>query len=355
MTHITSLYKPSNTSISNIIQLSALLLITMMGAAVTSLMPLIVGAYSDSGKFTAQQVGWLTAADIAGILVASVSAFFWCRRVNWQRYVLAGLVIFMGANFLSTTVSDFFGLTIIRFVAGCGCGVMYAIALAALSDLKKPEVAFGAVVSIQVMFGTVGFFLLPGFIADNDISVIFHFFNLCLLPTLILCLLSFPLNTKHQQIGTLKIKGSTKAAAFIFTGVVVYYFAQGVVWGYLERIGVDAQIIYTDIGIILGVGFALSVIGSIVSGYYVEKLSRRSGLLVTAIIQLPCLFALYQMEPANAYWVYAISTVLYQLMWSFVVPIMMAIFSDVDRSGKLVVVCVSAFKMGLVIGPPLAS
>ena len=33
---------------------------------------------------------------------------------------------------------------------------------------------------------------------------------------------------------------------------------------------------------------------------------------------------------------------------------MMAIFNDIDKSGKLIVLCVSAFKVGLVIGPPVA-
>ena len=45
------------------IQYSCLMLIAMMGAAVTNLMPLIVGAFSDSGQFTTQQVGYLAAGN----------------------------------------------------------------------------------------------------------------------------------------------------------------------------------------------------------------------------------------------------------------------------------------------------
>lgn len=66
----------------SIIQILGALLIAMMGAAVTTLMPLLVGAYTDSGLFTDAQVGWLTSADIAGTLIASASAYFWSRKVN---------------------------------------------------------------------------------------------------------------------------------------------------------------------------------------------------------------------------------------------------------------------------------
>jgi predicted MFS family arabinose efflux permease len=45
----------------------------------------------------------------------------------------------------------------------------------------------------------------------------------------------------------------------------------------------------------------------------------------------------------------------YQIFWSFVVPVMMGIFNDVDPSGRLIVFCLSAFKVGLMLGPPIAA
>jgi MFS family permease len=341
-------------SVEQILQTVGLLLIAMMGAAVTTLMPLLVGAYSDSGLFTDQQVGWLTSADVAGILLASASAFFWSRKVNWRWVTIIGIVGFIVANWLSTSIEQFHLLFMVRFAAGVACGATYAISLAALGDYQRTDRAFGAVVTIQVIFGTVGFWLLPTVLVDFGLAGMFQFFNLCLIPTLLCCLITFPSNKKTAEVGKFTIDGSLAAALYIFIGVVIYYFAQGTVWAYLERIGVTAHLSGADIGVILGLGFAISALGSMLSGYYVEKLGRNSGLYLTAIIQIPCLAALYFMGPDNAYWIYAVTTIVYQVMWSFIVPIMMAIFNEIDKSGKLIVLCVSAFKVGLVVGPPVA-
>ncbi|MDU0113239.1 MFS transporter [Psychrosphaera aquimarina] len=345
----------TNYSMLKVFETLGLLLVAMMGAAVTTLMPLMVGAYSDSGHFTTQQVGWLTSADVAGILIASATAFLWGRRVNWRVVTSLGLLIFIACNIASTHITDFSHLMMIRFVAGVACGASYAISLAAFGDFKKPDQAFGAVVTTQVVFGTIGFWILPNLISVDGLDSIFEFFNLFLIPALILILITCPKNSKTSTVGAFQIDGNLKAAVYVFLGVVAYYFAQGTVWAYLERIGVDAQLTNTQIGLILGLGFAISAIGSIISGMYVDRYGRNSGLYLTALIQIPCLAVLYFMTPETAFWIYAVSTIVYQIMWSFVVPIMMALFSDIDSAGKLIVLCVSAFKVGLVIGPPVAA
>jgi predicted MFS family arabinose efflux permease len=60
------------------------------------------------------------------------------------------------------------------------------------------------------------------------------------------------------------------------------------------------------------------------------------------------------LNPPYASILYAIATIIYQIFWSFIVPVMMATFSDIDKSGRLIVFCVSAFKIGLVLGTPFA-
>lgn len=348
-------YPLKNLTISHWIQISAVLVVAMMGAAVTTLLPLMVGAYTDSGLFTDTQVGWLTSAEIAGILIASTSAYLWSRKVNWQLVTLIGVAVFITANWLSMSATEFKYLLSLRALAGVACGATYAISIAALGDFPKTDKAFSGLVTIQVVFGTLGFWLLPNIITNEGLGGIFYFFNICLLPALILTALRFPKNARVEPKVNFKIDGSLKAAILIFTGVVAYYFAQGTVWAYLERIGVNANLDGGDIGSILGLGFAISAIGSLLSGLFVERFGRQWGLYITAIVQLPCLLVLFLMDDQNAFWIYAIATIIYQVMWSFVIPIMMAIFNDIDKSGKLIVLCVAAFKVGLTIGPPVAA
>lgn len=330
-------------------------MVAMMGAAVTILMPLVVGAFSDSGAFSEQQVGFLTAADVAGILLASISAFFWVRRCHWQRWIQISLLLFIGMNLLTLFTSQFPALLLVRFLAGVGCGIGYSIALAALGDRTNPDKAFGAMVTVQVVFGTLGFWVLPYITSVWGYQGLFQFFNLFLLVALILVSISSPADENKKAQTLPPIGGSYLPVLFVFLGVVAYYFAQGTVWAYLERIGVAAGLTVAEVGAILGWGFAISACGSILAAKFVAVVGRNLSLWLTAVLQLGCLLALYLMAQPHIWLIYALATVVYQIFWSFIIPIMMGIFSDADKSGRLIVFCVTAFKVGLVIGPPVAA
>ena len=75
----------------------------------------------------------------------------------------------------------------------------------------------------------------------------------------------------------------------------------------------------------LGLGFAISAVGSLLSGAFVAKFGRTAALWLTVAIQLPCLFALSLLSAGPAWLIYAAATIVYQIFWSFVVPVMMAV------------------------------
>ncbi|WP_394172972.1 MFS transporter [Thalassotalea litorea] len=332
----------------------ALLWVAMMGAAVTTLMPLILGAFSDTGHFTIQQVGWLTSADVAGILISSASAFLWVRNVSWKPVVVITLVGFIVSNAISAQLSDYSYLLLCRFIAGLCCGVSYAIALAALGDKDNSDKAFGDAVTLQVIYGTLGFAILPWVIENWSLAGIFQFFNISLLITLGLVVWHFPKNKRTDTSSSPLTNIHFSPVALIFFAIVCYYFAQGMIWAHLERIGDAHGISRSDIGLILSVGFGISALGSWLSGIVVNKFGRTTSLYMTLALQLGCISALMLMNESFAWIIYAIATMIYQIFWSFVVPIMMAIFNDSDKSGRLIVFCISAFKLGLVAGPPVA-
>ncbi|MDX5405593.1 MAG: MFS transporter [Chromatiaceae bacterium] len=334
---------------------AGLMLIAMMGAAVTNLMPLIVGAFSDSGLFSTQQVGNLAAADVAGILLSTTSAFWWVRRVPWRPAVQLSLLLFIAANLFTSWAEGYSALLLLRFAAGVACGVSYAIALAALGDSSRVDKAFGVMVTIQVVFGTVGFMVLPELIGRFGYAAIYQSFNLFLLAALLLSFVRFAQNQKPQHSVRFELSGRLAPALWVFCGVVLYYFAQGGVWGYLERLGVSAGLTMAEVGYVLGLGFAVSAVGSLLSGTFVGKYGRSAALWLTVAVQLPCLLALGLLSSCPAWLIYAAATIVYQIFWSFVVPVMMGIFNDVDPSGRLIVFCLSAFKVGLMLGPPIAA
>ncbi|KUJ85002.1 MFS transporter [Microbulbifer flavimaris] len=337
--------------------LASLLMVSMMGAAVLTLLPLWVGGLSDQGNFSETQIGWLAAADVIGIFASSASAIFWVRRVAWKQVTLAGLAVFLIGNLLSLGTSDFIQLMSLRILAGLGCGAAYAVALAGLGDHRRPPLAFGMMVTAQVTFGTIGFFAVPRIMELWQVNGFFHYLNGWLAVTLLLCALTFPRSQRGSEaadaVGILSLLGGR--SLLVFATTVVYYCGVSAVWAYLERIGVDMGLSGAEVGDLLGIGFAISGLGSLATPLVARHLGRALSLVISIAIQVGTMSLLIGQHSGDAYLLYAVTSIVFQFFWSFTIPLLMDQFNRVDDTGRFIVLCASAFKVGEIIGPPLAA
>ncbi|MBY6188967.1 MFS transporter [Microbulbifer agarilyticus] len=337
--------------------LVSLLFVAMMGASILTLLPLWVGALTDRGHFSGQEIGWLASADVIGIFLSSTSAIFWVRKLSWRPVVLAGLGLFVAGNLASLSVDNFTTLMMIRIIAGIGCGSAYAIALAGLGDRKNPQMAFGLMVTAQVVFGTIGFFVLPRLMGEAEINPFFHYLNGWLLATLLLCFLSFPKSQKSpsHESGNVFTTLLSGKALLVFATTVVYYCGVSSVWAYLERIGINLGLSSADVGDLLGIGFAISGLGSLATPWLSKLVGRALTLLIAFTIQILTMAVLTGEYSGGAYALYASTSIVFQFFWSFSLPLLMDQFNRVDGTGRFIVLCASAFKVGEIAGPPLAA
>lgn len=337
--------------------LASLLIVAMMGASILTLLPLWVGGLSDQQLFTQQQIGWLAAADVIGIFVSSASAIFWVRRIPWRQATLAGLALFLVGNLLSLNATDFASLMGIRIMAGLGCGTAYAIALASLGDHRRPELAFGLMVTAQVVFGTVGFFAAPRLMELWQVNGFFYYLNGWLLIALISCAITFPESRKvspaSSDHGLMKLVNSK--SLLVFATTVVYYCGVSAVWAYLERIGVNMGLDGAEVGDLLGIGFAISGIGSLATPWASRHCGRPLALTLSIGMQVGTMAMLMGSSSGSAYLLYATTSIIFQFFWSFTIPLLMDQFNRVDDTGRFIVLCASAFKVGEILGPPLAA
>lgn len=336
--------------------LLAMLTVAMMGASVLTLLPLWVGTMTETLGFTTQQVGFLASADMVGIFVSSASAVLWVRRWNWRPLVLAGMALFLLANLGSMYTRDFAVLYALRVVAGFGCGAGYAIALAALGDTRNPDWSFGLMVTAQVGFGFMGFEVLPGLIREYGLNAFFLYLNGWLLFAFLMSALLFPRRGTHDKEAVpFGWSDFRPRAGAVFAGTVILYIAISAVWGYMERMGVEADITPERVSDIIGWGYLISILGSIAAPAVSQLIGRTPAMLLALVVMLLTFWGLGVLEQGNALWLYAATTIVFQFFWSFVLPPLMATFNAVDASGRFIVLCSPAFKIGEIIGPPMAA
>lgn len=325
------------------------------GVCVFTILPMLVGALDEAGRLSGMQIGWIAAADTAGMMLVAVSGPLWVQRIAWRSYASFGLLVMCVANLLSPWVMESFaGLFAMRVAAGLGTGLAYCIALASLGAHANSERAFGFAVAAQVIYGVVSLGLMPTLLDRFGVASIFNYMTLWTLAALAVCLFAFPhRGGRAVETGLAFVRNLWRPAAIVFSGMALYYVAMGGVWAYIERVGDGAQLQTADIGRILMVGYALSFFGAIACEKVSLRIGRSRTLLLAGTIQCLTLLLLLLMDVMPALIIYAAATILYQFFWSFALPAAMAIFNGVDSTGRVVVLSVSAFKAGEFAGPPL--
>ena len=77
------------------------------GLLMIYLLPLLVGAVNEQLLLNERQTGIFASSDLIGYSIASISAFFWIRRINWKHAAFVGLCMIIIGNLLSPLMSGY--------------------------------------------------------------------------------------------------------------------------------------------------------------------------------------------------------------------------------------------------------
>jgi predicted MFS family arabinose efflux permease len=331
-----------------------MLAVSIVGVGFLTILPLLVGSLTEAGDLSVTEVGWIASSDTAGIILASVTAPLWVRRIKWRALVCGSLLSVVAFNLISTLFLDsFWALFSIRVLCGIGTGIAYAMCLACAGAHSNSERAFGYIVGAQVLYGVFSFWFLPNYLASEPTSAIFIYISVWSALALIVSMVGFPRGAPDASAsGLVGLRDVWVPAVIVFTGLSIFYVGMGGVWAYVERIGDDAQLSASEVGNIIMIGYGISFFGALLCERVVSRIGRTNCLVLTAVVLIGSLSALHFLTPENALLLYAIATIIYQFFWSFALPAVMGVFNGVDDSGRIVTLAAVAFKVGEFIGPP---
>lgn len=364
---ITKRYYLFNTGffLPNLFYVLPLLLAAVVAAGSSLLMPSVIGTYLRFTELTNQQVSIMTSLEMLGILLTSASSFYWLKYVNYRKATLITLILLLLSNslnmFYNTINWPIESWYLLRFVAGLATGVTYAIAVVLIAKKEAMKNIFAWLVSLQIAYGSIGFIVLPLLTAQLGLAGLYVFFNLIAVIALLSCLSRRVCATQSSANTVIKKSHKTSLHEFglvvkVFLAIVVYYIVQGSVWAYIEPIGISKGLSALQVGTILSTGFGISIIGSLYCQKVYEKIGVARAIWLAVGLQISCLTAL--ILPSNNTYpliTFAFATIIYQLLWSFMVPIMMKLMSASNRYKNHSALSISAFKIGLIIGPLFAA
>jgi predicted MFS family arabinose efflux permease len=316
-------------------------------------MPILVGALVDDFGFSEEQVGYLASADLGGMFVASLITSLLVTRVNRRMLASAGIAAAILCNLLSLNENAFQNLLPIRFLAGTGAGLAYAIAVAVLAGSHNTARNYTFLIFGQVLTNALILYTFPhisGKWGANGIFVAYcAVFSAGLLFVLWLPRY-FDANAQERisrQEGA-RTRFPSYLAWLCLVAVFGFYFMIGAYWAYIERIGVNLGYDSEFIGLVLAIFTVFSLIGC-VTAYWLSRHFGQSRPLLGALLIMAG--ALYLHTPGIDVIVYFIGLVAIFLLWNFIDIYQLGTIANIDHSGRYAALLPAAQGLSMAAGP----
>ena len=335
-----------------LIKLTPMIVLAVVGNSVLYLVPLLLGAMVTDRGFSEVQAGFLASADLCGFALSTLLTAVLVDRWRQRDIAIAGGVIMIVANSLTTGIHDLTPFAAVRFVSGFGCGFLVAISSVALGREEKPDRNFGLFYAASLLFSTVAFWVLPPIIDVFKLNSVYW-----LLAAL--ALISIPFSMALPERGPPPRSSATFSgqqrwllAGTMLVTVVTFLAQQGALWAYLERIGNRAGLSSVFIGFTLGCATLTGFAGASMVAWAGSRFDRRMLLLVTMVVEILALGALFG-RPGAA--VFLVANTILALCWNIVNPLQLGILADVDATGKALALAATATGTGMALGPSIAA
>lgn len=325
-----------------------------LGPAAIILMPMLVGGVIDDFGFSEQQAGYMASLEGLGLVLASLVAALWIRKVSWVTMLGAALVATALLNMLSANLHQFLPLLVVRFLAGFTGGSIFALTVAALGDNRHPDRAFGIA---QVVQGAMMFFAFAGaahILAQWTVSGLFYM----LAAAALLMLLALP---RYPSAGAQRaaVRGAGGAAPnytrLIWIGLLAsFLFFSNIFgfWAYIERIGQGAGLAIETIGLALGASQFAAIVGAGAAALASDRYGRAAPLALALVGQMLVLWLLVGQFTTITFY---LGAGLFQALFVLANSYQLGVISKIDLKGNFLVLVTGFQGLGAAVGPGIAA
>ena len=332
-----------------------LIWLSLLGAFVTNIQPVFIGALSEAFLFNAQQLGFIAGIELGGAALASICAVFWFGKINLRKLCFAALLVLVLGNLLTTWIASYPLLLTVRFLCGfLGSGVIYAMTVGLIGQLPNTERNVAIMVISQVLFLSISMVILPMLLnawqlkGMTFVMTILYATGLIFIPFIP----KFGVERKDVAHNNHCNKNAHILSRGLLVSIIVFFIGLGCLWVFLERIGDINGFSLTDIGNALAIGGLIGGIGAAIPAIFGKRFGRLLPLSLGLIGQI---FVCFLLLTRHDWMSYLIAISLFNLFWNLVLPYLFGAIAKVDNSGRYMVLIPAAQSAGMAIGPMLVS
>jgi len=323
---------------------------------VRTAMPLLLGVLSRGYGFSDGQLGALGSAYSVGATLVALSSVVWMRGLFLRLPAVLFLLLGLGALATIAFVRGY-PLALATFLlAGIGFGGVYLLMIALLSRTESPNRSFGWQWGLGSLPGVLLLYAIPLFIMVTDtVRPVFELIvaaNVVMASAAILLperLKPLPNAGSGRLIGfSVDLRVSVWIALF---GLCAFYLGITGGWSFFGRVATESGLTTQYAGTILAIGTAASSAVAFLAGGIGDLGARRASMTAVVATMLAAL-ALIGFWPTR--FGYAIGTIVFIGLATFVLTFGIGIISMLDKGGQASGLPAAALGAGSILGPAIA-
>ncbi|WP_299770566.1 MFS transporter [uncultured Pseudoteredinibacter sp.] len=332
----------------------------LVGYSVIFLLPSFVESAAQEYKLNEQQLGWLGAADTAGLAISTSIMAFALHKFNLSRLLLLGLCAAVLGNILSLFSKEIVDLLWSRLIAGLGEGLLVVLGMYCLAKTHDTNRWFAIYTAAAVILQAIGLFLLPRLIEHwGFVAVIYSFMLLLIAP--LLCLR--PLSRFLKELSTQAESDTDNSCSTVLDiykkplflsllAVLFFYISIGTFWTYAATIGTSAGFSFEWVSEALSLSMIGGLAGALLLVYLGPSAKNYRIYVISAAFMVGSLLALLLNFSDN---LYLVALIVYSIVWSIIASKLYSDVAEGDSSGRFITACQPLINIGFALGPLLAS
>ena len=345
--------------------LAALCASNTLGMLILYVIPFIIGATTDGFEVSEGTAGITSSWELGVMAAVSMLLAARYQGIDKRRWSAVGALAFIGGywlSFWSLQTGQWYGFLIARGITGAGEGILLGVSSGLAAQTTRPDRTFAWFSGIHIATSILCFWALP--IAMEWLGpagVLFTMAGAGMLAAPLIgwtpdpstartrdSLDSSNAPTPNSQPAR-EHRGSTTVLLLLSVGSL--NLGMNTIFPFTERIGLSIGFTAPEIGRILAVGAAISIIGPIAAGVLATRGGRTLSLGLGAATQVAASF-LFVYCSSHLLWAstYVISTT----TLDYFIPLLYGLVAYYDRTGRMNAAAASVTAWMAAAGPLLS-
>lgn len=319
-----------------------------------NIMPAIVDGLINGLGFGTEDAGFVGSANVYGAAAGALVIVLLIRRLHWRPTAYALLLCLISMDLLSMLVTAPGVMIAARFVHGLAGGALVGVAFSVIARMVNPDRTFGVLLVVQFGLGGLGNLYLPRLVPVFGTDVLFLSLVAFSLATLAMLpfLERYPVaGGPETTAGAAKPRVAIRPLTLTLLAIFLFQAANMGLFAFIIGLGREAGLALDFITFVLALSGWIGIAGALIVIVLHTRFGRTVPLAVAMLLTIAGVTALHSSDIPM---LFLVANCGMGITWAFVIPYLLGLAAEFDKTGQMAALGGFASKMGLASGPMAA-